>query len=76
MSRGRPRSEKAVAAPAGMGEHPRMIDEDLEAASVPPIDVVLVERLVAVQFPQWAGLPVVAASRRAGTTARFASEPT
>lgn len=38
-----------------------MIDEDLEAASVPPIDVVLVERMVAVQFPQWAGLPVVAA---------------
>ncbi|MDQ3629626.1 MAG: aminoglycoside phosphotransferase family protein [Actinomycetota bacterium] len=44
-----------------MGEHPWVVRQALEAASVPPIDVALVGRLVAVQFPQWAGRPVVAA---------------
>ena len=33
----------------------------------------LVARLVAEQFPRWAGLPVVPVPRAAGTTARSAS---
>ncbi len=38
-----------------------MLEEPLETAGLPLIDVTLVQRLLATQFPQWASLPVVPA---------------
>lgn len=52
-----------------------MVEKPLETTEVPLIDVALVQRLVAAQFPQWAGLAVVPSEPQGGDNRTFRLGP-